>query len=690
MPSGTRRSSDSRRSWNELTGFGAVTPTAETAIRILGRRMILLALLPALCFPALYALCRPTPERSDWRETLLLAAVVWGAALVALTEGLSMLRAVTPLGLAASWGVTLAVLSAVAVRQAARREIPAVAVVVGHEPYKPADWLLLVGLIACLAPLLVTVLVGPTNTMDTMTYHLPRVVHWAQNQAIEHYPTHDSRQLYHPPFVELVDLNLFVLTGGDRLGGLARWCFLVGTLVGVSRVAAQLGGGARAQLVAAIAAVTLPGELLLTAGGKNGPVAAFFLVVLVSGLLSLRERIDARGVATAGLALGLALLTKTTAYLFAAPFLLAFGLELLWRRRARAVVPCVCIGLVAALLNAGHYRRNLALYGSPVTDPARRAALSVEAPTLGSTTSNALRNVSLHLGTGSTTANAWVEGAVVGVHRVFGLDPDDRATTAYRKPFLVRPSFRIGPDSGNHLHFLALAGCLFALVSARGLRRDGTLVAYALAGLAGFVLFCTGVKWSIGLGRLHLPLFVLATPFLGVVLVRSLGRGRAALVALLCLLGAAPYLGLNTALPLLRWHSIFRIPREELYFRATDQLLHAQAREVLALLQARGVRDVGLLPLHRVHPEYPLWAVLQDQLEGLRCEHVGVPPPSGELPYGTPSGGFEPDAILAIGAGSWRRQPDIYAESVTSNGVRYEKLQEWPRLALYVPRTAEE
>jgi hypothetical protein len=40
-----------------------------------------------------------------------------------------------------------------------------------------------------------TALSSVPNNLDSMSYHLPRIEHWLQNQSLEFYPTSDSRQL---------------------------------------------------------------------------------------------------------------------------------------------------------------------------------------------------------------------------------------------------------------------------------------------------------------------------------------------------------------------------------------------------------------------------------------------------------------------------------------------------------------
>jgi len=255
----------------------------------------------------------------------------------------------------------------------------------------------------------------PTN-YDSLTYHLARVAHWAENQGVSFYPTQIVRQLHQPPWGEFAMLHLYLLGGGDRLVNLVQWFSMVGSVVGVSLIARELGAGPRGQILSAFLCATIPMGILQASSTQNDYVAAFWLVCLVYSLLVLRSRPSPSIVLVAGTSLGLALLTKGTSYLFAAAF--AVGLLLPERAHtvARRLKHALAIGLCALVLNAPHYARNLQAFGNPLGPNADASLYINEQFTLPILGSNVIRNVALHLGTPWPQVNEALERGVSTLH----------------------------------------------------------------------------------------------------------------------------------------------------------------------------------------------------------------------------------------------------------------------------------
>src|SRR5262249_19335549 len=164
--------------------------------------------------------------------------------------------------------------------------------------------------------------------------------HWIQNGTVAHYPTSIVRQLYLPPWSEFAISQLQLLSGGDRFANCVQWLALVGSAVAVWRIAAQLGAGATGQVLSAVFAVTLPMAILQGSSAQTDLVTSLWVLIFVSEVLANRAvSWSPLRVAFIGGSIGLALLTKLTAGIFAAPFLIALVVAGFRRFRFRAVMP---------------------------------------------------------------------------------------------------------------------------------------------------------------------------------------------------------------------------------------------------------------------------------------------------------------------------------------------------------------
>jgi hypothetical protein len=231
-------------------------------------------LLPILALVLLIPILGRTGR--TWRQSVLAAAVVWGVWLTAGTEVLSALRLLSTGSVTAWWTVTVIILGVAVTTQ---RCVP---IAVGNDASvrtRIPERRLAGGLVFILLTTLTVALVAPPNTFDSMTYHMSRVMHWIENRSVVHYPTHIGRQLYLAPGAEFAILHLQLLTGGDRFANLVQWLGMAGSLVGVSLIARELGGGPFAQLFVAVTAATLPMGILQASSTQNDYVVSFWLAM---------------------------------------------------------------------------------------------------------------------------------------------------------------------------------------------------------------------------------------------------------------------------------------------------------------------------------------------------------------------------------------------------------------------------
>jgi hypothetical protein len=617
-----------------------------------------MALIPLIVLAGLVLLARK--KSGDWLQALVAGVVAWGGLLVLLTEGLSLVRAVSAPWLAIAWTVC-GVLVAFAYRKSTAA--PKQRLVFSLADRDMADRLA-IGFIA--ASVLITFVIGifaVPSLWDAHTYHVPRVLHWAQNQSVAYYPTHIQRQLWSSPGAEFITLQFYVLAGTDRFIALVPWCAFVIGIVTSSLIAKELGAPPRGQLMAAMFAASIPGAIAQATGSEVEIIAGMWICCFVWLALRVIKRNDFSWplVFLAGSSLGLALLTKPTAYMFTTPFLLWFAADSFSRSWKRAIVLCVSIGVIAVGLNAFQYHRNMSLYGRPVGGPGSRGTQNYTR-SFGTLASNVVRNSALHFGTRSSRFNLALFNAIADSHRAFGIPLNDTSMTLVGSSEFEPVAMTFSELSvGSPLHvvlFTAAAGFLILYARQRSRR---TLLFFSVAIVAAYLLFAFLLRWGPWNARLHLPLLMLASAPVGWWIGSYWGRRSRTLVTGLLSVGALPALLLNPDRPLIRHRPVYAIPREERYFVEVLSK-YPSYRGAADYITAAGCRRIGLW-VGWNDWEYPFWALLRDRsFDGAEIRHVQVVNKSATMSH-TEGGAFSPCILIAVkttdARGSLKVPPDF-------------------------------
>ncbi len=615
----------------------------------------MLAVLPVIAYWLLWRWMNPRCE--SWRDAALMAALVWGVYLTTVTEILSLFGWLTSVGLVVAWGAAVVgIVWSVFGRAEAR-------------PYEHTDNVGMAfwpsaGLIALLLIILITgitAFIAPPNTWDSMTYHMARVAHWVQNQSIDHYPASDLRQLYQHPWAEYAITHLYVLAGSDRFANMVQWAAMIGSLIGVSAITRLWGSGG---IFAAVFCATIPMGILQASGSQNDYVTAFWLVCAVyfvlryarrqewrpyrsqrtnhrDRLLPVRENTQIHQQAAIGASLGLLVLTKATAYIYALPLLLWF----VWiaRHRWRHIL---IAGIVALALVAPHYGRNITVFGSPFGPHVESYANGVLSPAV--TVSNLIRNIGLHVVLPGSLRDD-VERGVVRIHDAIGIAIDDPRTTFPGETFAL-PAWTMHEDlAPAPLHLL-----LGIVGAGLCLWKQGPARVYTLTVVAAFVLFCTVLTWQPWHARLHLPFFVLLSPLVAHVLSE---RWRTVFGVLLLVIAVYPlFFNQNRA-----WMGQEnRLWDDSLYF-ANMPGMEDDYR--ITAEQVGACSEIGLAIGSR--GEYPLWILL----EGRHIQHVNTPVLADTE--------YTPCAVIA--------DPVITGETMRVNGTPFTRIWESETLAVLLP-----
>ncbi|NCC50105.1 MAG: phospholipid carrier-dependent glycosyltransferase [Spartobacteria bacterium] len=599
----------------------------------------MLIVLPIIVFVVLA--CAEWSRQGLFRDAVLRAAVFVGVITVTGTEALGFCRMLTFWGVVGFWGIALMGVGGWCVLTILR-----------HGWGRPAStvlstvqWALLVWCVVYILLIGLLAWMCPPNVWDGLTYHMSRVMHWIQNRSVAFYPTSIPRQLHLSPGAEYVILHAQLLSGGDRFANLVQWGAMTGCLLAGSLMAHELGAGRRGQLLTVVLVLTLPAGILQASNVQTDFVVSFWLLLLALYVVRMCRQASPRDAFLAGGALGLAVLTKGTALVFAAPLLLVYTASA-WRAdrktwlRAMAVMGCLTL-----LLNGPFWLRNQALYGRPLGPGSEGVggAFSYRNDHFSADVllSNLSRNLALHAVQPVSALRMEVEEWTRTFHEALGLDSDDPATTWTGTTFHLADQWAHEVHAGNPLHLLLIFGCGLVLCIPRIFRKNdktGLIRALYLSGWCGLALFCLLLRWQPWGARLHLPFFVLLMPCLGVVVERIMPPRFAYGLGILLLLCALPWLFSNALRPLVGPAAVWRVDRSAQYFAAAPSL-RAPYGALRGYLARRGPEEVGLF-LGLDDPEYLLWRTVG--APGMTWRHVGVENASGRLA----AGGALPDVIL--------------------------------------------
>ena len=644
----------------------------------------MLAVLPLACFILLYIIFDHNPASSR-RLALIKAALTWGVLVTAILEGLSAVTLITRWAVASSWLLCILGLVYAIVRQGPRHreDYPST------PPLLAPEWLIAILLLAIAVTVGYTALASPPNSFDAMTYHMSRVMHWVQNRSLRFYPTPILRQLHQCPWAEYAITHWQLLTGADYLANSVQWASFCGSVIAVSLIARELGGERLVQLVSGLVAATIPMGVLQASGAQTDCAASLWCCSLVLFILQSRDDPGWENTLFLGASAALAALTKATTGLFALSFIAWYALAIKGLPLWRSIPRIAAILALVALVNAPQAARNCALYGGPLgpghegTEGRYKYTNDVFSPAV--LASNTVRNLALHMVT-VPALDRPIEHAIGDLHDHLDLDPSDPRTTWTWTSFGMNGLSLHEGAAGNPLHLLLGIGAILASLCIKRLRRLPGLLLYSACCVLGFLAFCLLLRWQPWNSRLHLPLFFLVSPIVGitsVLLSKRLGTGAAILLTM----AALPYLLFNPTRALATvppdWvnsfsalkalapsRTVFNTPRWIRYFN--DQQTQDSYSEVVEYIVAQGCAEVGLY-LGMNDWEYPYWALLRSRgMDHLCIRHVGVSNVSATF-YSEPVfGEYQPDLVLV-------RQPGDLTELEWNGNYR---------LALWAPHSA--
>lgn len=617
-----------------------------------------------LSFLSIWIIVGNSEREPDWRMAFIQAAIVWAGYLTLCTEALSLFQAINRLALGLVWSVPVLTGIVWIWLRLSHRKVLRLPIVYHRDSWMGAILDFFVFLILLITA--VVALVSPPNSQNAMIYRMSRVAHWAQEQSLDHYATEIEPQNSNAPGAELIQLNIYVLTGSDRGANMAAWLAFAGSVAATASLAGVLGAKVNGQRMAAIFGATLPVAITQATSATNDMVVTFWILSAILMLLYYaRKAQKPAALVFSALAAALAVVTKPTALIFLWPFAL-YAVVVLRQRlgMGRMLLWALAAFLIMGLINGGSFLRNQQAYGQ-FYRPKELAGQTNEVRDWRVLVSNITRNAALHADLPISRADAWLKTSLLELHDELGISVNDPRTTLGGNFYIpeVNTSER---TSGNPLHAAIFIGSFVVVVGMVVLgKEDPDILVYSAAIFFSFILYCYLLKWQPTGGRMQLPLFFMFAPPIAFLLDRVEKFQLETVIAALLFAYSVPWLFQTRERPIIVAPertdpiSVFAGERTQLYFVANpgDYLPYMEMAEEI---KARGIHEIGL-DLTDHSEEYPLWALLGAPSKDLRIEWVAADPASEHLL----DADFVPQAIIC---------EDCSQESIQHYGENYERI----------------
>ena len=367
--------------------------------------------------------------------------------------------------------------------------------------------------------LLIQGIIYPPNNWDSMTYHMARVAHWVMNESIEPYPTHVYRQIYQPPLAEWIIAQVCILNKADYFSNAIQLLFLLATLGVVNQIMLQFNTSKKTRIWASTIAFTTPSVFMQATSTQNDIVVAFFLLSSILFFIQYIRESTIKNAILIGLAIGLAIITKGTAFVYLIPIILFCGAYLIYFifKKEKSIISIsfqmIVVVIVTLTIGFNHYHRNFKLSGDIFG--ASDDHYFNKNITLKSTGVGILKNIGNHFSTPLTSS---ITNQVVEKAHLMTQIPINDESYSYKGIHFKLNEWNHNEDEVSNIFqvVLILGVCLFMVFYWKN--RNRFLLLSTFFCLFTFGLFSIILKWQPWHMRLQVPLFILFAIPISVVL----------------------------------------------------------------------------------------------------------------------------------------------------------------------------
>ena len=544
--------------------------------------------------------------------------VVWNLWSLALIEALSSARLLTVQALAVCWGIfDLVLLGFFIYDWHHGKRISGLLMEIRDAAYKN-KLLWLTGLIV----LTLAFLTVPYN-WDSMTYHLPRMMQWAQNRSVAHYAANDVRQLASPVLVEFVNVQVYLLYGQRDVfwNLLQAVSYLINAWI-VYKIAVKIGTERKYAYLSALLFMTMPIAFSEALNTQVDLFASLWLLIFVYYYIDLFEadtlaadRETVRKCLMMGACVSLGYLAKPSVDVGMAVLLLGLLVKCIkrgdtWRELAKivlCVLPVVLLPLIPEWVR--NYHTFSALGDSQVGE---RQLVGTFAPhyVLVNLIKNFAQNwPNIYL----YDSSEWMAKIVSIAAVILRVNINAPSISEDGRVYVMSEAPNYNHDSAINPVVVILATLCFIRCVLRRRQSRSAGRSYTLYSMILFIAFCAIVRWEPFVTRYMLAYLALLCPMIGYQ-VQQISREskaewfRAAVVPIIWFLCLTELFSL-TRYHQEKWH-------EEASLRPVGYFVHNRAiwteyETVFGWINEKGYGTLGIKVSEMTY-EYPIWAMLQN------------------------------------------------------------------------------
>ena len=374
---------------------------------------------------------------------------------------------------------------------------------------------------------LLAIMTVPYN-MDSMMYHLPRIMQWAQNKTVAHYATYDVRQLTSPVLAEFINLQVYILTGrGDSLFNLLQCFSYVINAILVYYITKKLGASKQYCWFSMLLFISMPiafGEALSTQVDHFSTLLLLLFTYFILDLLDTNYKLSwDKGsrfyVGILSTCIGLGYLAKPS-IMFGMVFL-AIWLLVVVIQRKDSVKDIICLIFLAVsivvVIVAPETLRNIRTFQA-ISDPIAGARQLVGTLNPLYLLVNGLKNYTMNLPNVYVNWGRLVEHGVYWIAYILGVNIHDYSIAEDGREFYLHQPGTYGHDTAINPVVVILATVTMIWLLLRKLKKDKFDLAdkFSVFAIGSFLFFCIILRWEPFVTRYMLSYLALLCPVVAV------------------------------------------------------------------------------------------------------------------------------------------------------------------------------